>query len=182
MTTAHETSPIVTERVQHAKEPLSPVAGPYGHPFHPILVTIPIGAWVSSLVFDIAGMMSEEVTRAYFLGARWLIGIGIIAAIVAAVFGLMDYTRVSPRTAAKRSALTHMSLNVLVLAMFVVGYLWRDSTEPAPLEASTGQLILTLAALVVLGVSGWIGGMLAYRYGVRVASERDQGRGYIDLR
>ena len=31
-----------------AKRPASPVAGPYGHPFHPILVTIPIGSWVAS--------------------------------------------------------------------------------------------------------------------------------------
>lgn len=45
----------MTTEVEQAKEPVSAVlAGPYGHPFHPILVTIPIGAWVSSLVFDIA--------------------------------------------------------------------------------------------------------------------------------
>ncbi|MGW0424100.1 hypothetical protein [Streptomyces sp. NPDC003015] len=40
---------------QQAKRPVSAaLAGPYGHPFHPILVTVPIGAWVASLVFDIA--------------------------------------------------------------------------------------------------------------------------------
>ncbi|MEU3526487.1 DUF2231 domain-containing protein [Streptomyces sp. NPDC038707] len=38
-----------------AKRPVSALlAGPYGHPFHPILVTVPIGAWATSLVFDIA--------------------------------------------------------------------------------------------------------------------------------
>ncbi|MFL6055426.1 MAG: hypothetical protein ACJ72W_21365 [Actinoallomurus sp.] len=37
----------------HAKQPVSAaLAGPYGHPFHPILVTLPIGAWVASLVFE----------------------------------------------------------------------------------------------------------------------------------
>ena len=41
--------------LQHAKQPVSAaLTGPYGHPFHPMLVTVPIGAWISSLVFDIA--------------------------------------------------------------------------------------------------------------------------------
>jgi hypothetical protein len=42
----------------------------------------------------------------------------------------------------------------------------------------TGQLVLTAVALAVLGLSGWIGGMLAFRYGVRVAHESDQVEGY----
>ncbi|PWI10201.1 hypothetical protein DIZ27_14145 [Streptomyces sp. NWU339] len=47
-----------------AKRPVSAwLAGPYGHPFHPILVTVPIGAWVTSLVFDIA---SHVVSRPGF--------------------------------------------------------------------------------------------------------------------
>ena len=37
---------------------------------------------------------------------------------------------------------------------------------------------LYAAALVFLGVSGFLGGMLAYRYGVRVAAESDQAEGY----
>ena len=45
---------VLREPQQQAKHPVSLMAGPYGHPFHPILVTIPIGAWTASLVFDIA--------------------------------------------------------------------------------------------------------------------------------
>ena len=29
--------------LHRAKQPTNPAAGPYGHPFHPILVTVPIG-------------------------------------------------------------------------------------------------------------------------------------------
>ena len=37
--------------LQQAKHPVTAaLAGPYGHPFHPILVTVPIGAWVASLM------------------------------------------------------------------------------------------------------------------------------------
>ncbi len=38
--------------MRRAKEPVTVLAGPYGHPFHPILVTVPIGAWVASFVFE----------------------------------------------------------------------------------------------------------------------------------
>ena len=43
------------------KQPVSAaLAGPYGHPFHPILVTVPIGAWAASLVFDIASHLVAD--------------------------------------------------------------------------------------------------------------------------
>ena len=58
---------------QQAKRPVSAaLAGPYGHPLHPLLVTVPIGAWVASLVFDVA---SHLVADPGFLarGSLWLI-------------------------------------------------------------------------------------------------------------
>ena len=64
--------------MDEAKQPLSAaLAGPYGHPFHPLLVTVPIGAWVAALVFDLA---SHLVTDADFLakGALWLVAIGVL--------------------------------------------------------------------------------------------------------
>src|SRR5207244_10831769 len=82
--------------VHPAKRPRSPLAGPYGHPFHPIAVTLPVGAFVSSLVFDVLTR-----TRAHGLpylvdGAYWLIGVGLVGALLAAVFGLRDL-RAIPR-------------------------------------------------------------------------------------
>lgn len=73
-----------------AKEPISIVAGPYGHPFHPMLVTIPIGAWVASVVFDIASRVNSHGAPSLVDASYWLIGIGIVGALLAAVFGLMD--------------------------------------------------------------------------------------------
>lgn len=113
----------LVERVQHAKTPVGTVAAPYGHPFHPIFVTIPIGAWVCSLVFDIATKVDDNGSHALTEATYWLIG------------------------------------DVLT-------------------RVQTGQLLLSAVALGLLMVSGWIGGMLAYRYGVRVADENTQLEGY----
>jgi uncharacterized membrane protein len=44
---------------------------------------------------------------------------------------------------------------------------------------TVAAFVLSAVALALLGVSGWLGGLLAYRYGVRVADEAEQASGYI---
>lgn len=159
---------MVGESPLQAKRPVSAsLAGPYGHPFHPILVTVPIGAWVTSLVFDIA---SHVVSRPGFLtqASEWLIAVGVIGALLAAMVGFLDLFAIPGATPAFRTALVHMTLNLLVTAAYVVNFLWRYGDH-------TGGAALSVA---VLGVSGYLGGKLAYRYGVRVADESTQAEGY----
>ena len=159
-----------------AKEPVSVVAGPYGHPFHPILVTIPIGAWVGSLVLDIASYWADS-PGALARGAYWMIGVGIIGAGVAALFGLLDLLTVPRGTRGFRVALAHMTLNVIVLGLFLVTFFVRRS-QGFDDNTSGSALALSAVALGLLLVSGWLGGMLSYRYGVRVAREQTQLEGY----
>lgn len=165
------TSPVV----QRAKRPRTTLAGPYGHPFHPILVTVPIGAWVASLIFDLAAQFSDEA-EVFAEGAYWLIGIGIVGALLAAIFGLLDLLAIPRGTQAFRTGLTHMALNLAVVVLFVIDFVVRAASGYE--EPSTPGLILTLIALALLTVSGWLGGKLAYRYGVRVADETTQGEGF----
>ncbi|MFC5911785.1 DUF2231 domain-containing protein [Streptacidiphilus monticola] len=160
-----------------AKRPVSAaLAGPYGHPFHPILVTVPIGAWVASLVFDIA---SHVVDDPGFLakGAMWLIAVGVLGALAAALVGFLDLFAIPPGTAAMRTALVHMTLNLLVTGAYVGGFFWRRAGELTT-SVGAGKLALSAVSLAVLGVSGFLGGKLAYRYGVRVADEQTQAQGF----
>ncbi|MFI0820122.1 DUF2231 domain-containing protein [Streptomyces sp. NPDC021098] len=161
-----------------AKRPVSAsLAGPYGHPFHPILVTVPIGAWVTSLVFDIA---SHVVHRPGFLtqSSEWLIAVGVIGALLAAMVGFLDLFAIPPATPAFRTALVHMALNLLVTAAYAVNFLWRHSTYSDGGSVGIGPLVLSAMSVTALGVSGFLGGKLAYRYGVRVADENTQAEGY----
>src|SRR4051794_32054500 len=180
--TAPTARPVPRSTRQHAhselpaKDPISVVAGPYGHPFHPILVTVPIGAWITSLVLDI-GARASDTPGALARGAWWAIAVGVVGAIVAALFGLMDLLDIPRRTRAFRVGLVHMVLNLMVVAAFVVSFIWRDDRGVAR-ETSIAQIVLSAVALAALGVSGFLGGMLAYRYGVRVAAETDQAEGY----
>jgi uncharacterized membrane protein len=159
-----------------AKDPITVVAGPYGHPFHPILVTVPIGAWITSFVLDI-GSRASDTPSALARGAWWAIGVGVVGALVAAVFGLLDLLDIPRRTRAFRTGLLHLTLNLIVVGAFVASFIWRDSRGVGR-ETSIGQIVLSAVALLFLAVSGWLGGKLAYRYGVRVAAETDQAAGY----
>ncbi|MBM7369054.1 DUF2231 domain-containing protein [Gordonia hydrophobica] len=161
-----------------AKHPASAaLAGPYGHPYHPILVTVPIGAWVTSLVFDVA---SHIVADPAFLnrGALWLIGIGVLGALAAATVGSLDLLMIPTRTPAFRTGIWHMSLMLAVTVGFGAGFAWRAVgmlDGPVPF----GPLVLTVICLVVLTIAGSLGGKLAYRYGVRVADEATQATGFL---
>jgi uncharacterized membrane protein len=164
--------------VHAVKRPSSPLAGPYGHPLHPIAVTLPVGAFVSSLVFDVL-----TLTRAHGLpylvdGAYWLIGVGLVGALLAAVFGLMDLRVIPRRTRAFRTAVMHLALNALVVSLFLVGFLWRAGDHLELEKTRWGQLALSSVAVSLLVVSAWLGGTLVYRFGVRVADENTQADGF----
>ncbi|MFF6997305.1 DUF2231 domain-containing protein [Streptomyces sp. NPDC008313] len=165
-------------RALQAKQPVSAaLAGPYGHPFHPMLVTVPIGAWAAALVFDIASRFADD-PRFLSRAAMWLIALGVIGALCAAMVGFLDLLAIPAGTRAFRVGLLHMTLNLLVTAAYVGNFLWRHAGVGPTGAVPAGQLALNAATFVVLGVSGWLGGKLSYRYGVRVADEETQAEGF----
>lgn len=158
------------------KQPVTVLAGPYGHPLHPALIPIPIGAWVSAVVFDIA---SHVVDDGEFLvrGAYWLIAIGVLGALAAATIGFLDFLALPARTKAQRTAFVHMAVNVTATALFAVDFWLRRSRLDDP-DVSWGLVVLSLVALALVAVGGTLGGELAYRFGVRVADEETQRAGF----
>jgi uncharacterized membrane protein len=158
------------------KQPRSILAGRYGHPIHPILVTVPIGAWVASVVFDIVALASSDEEATFAEGAYWLIGIGIIGALLAAIFGLIDLAGIARGTKAFKTGLLHMVINLTVVVVFVIGFIVRAAGDYE--EATVGGFVLSLVGLALLGASGYLGGQLAYTYGVRVVDEETQAEGF----
>jgi uncharacterized membrane protein len=159
-----------------AKEPISSVlAGPYAHPFHPILVTVPIGAWVASVVFDVASRVNHGSSDALALGARWLLALGVLGALAAACVGFLDFLLIPAGTPVHRTAVRHMVLNLAITVGFAASFAWRLGANG---PTAVGPLALSVVCLALLAVSGTLGGKLAYRYGVRVAADRVQAHGF----
>ena len=147
---------------------LSTLAGPAGHPLHPFVVPLPVGAFVASLIFDILTWTRPGELPWLVDGAWWLIGIGLIGAAVAAVFGLLDFLRVPRHTRAFAIGLAHTGLNVAVGALFLAGYIWRAGDHVDLGRTRPGQLTLSVAGVALLVASVWLGQTLTYRYGMRV--------------
>ncbi|WP_412544423.1 DUF2231 domain-containing protein [Longispora sp. K20-0274] len=160
--------------MRQAKHPVTKLAGPYGHPFHPILVTVPIGAWVASFVFDLGSRLVPGDAAALATGARWLVAIGVLGAAAAALVGFLDLFAIPTGTRVFRTALTHMALNLTITAGYLLSFLLRHPGRAVP----TGLIVLSAGCLAGLGVSGLLGGRLAFHYGVRVADEDTQATGY----
>ena len=138
------------------------------HPIHPMLVAIPIGLWVFSLVCDLVlafGGTSEN----WAIVARYTMVGGIVGALVAAVPGFIDM--LSLPAAVKRIAILHMSVNLTVDALYVVNVYLRVRG----VESSTPVWLSVIAVLLLL-VSGWLGGKMVYVHGVAVETPPEPAR------
>jgi uncharacterized membrane protein len=163
--------------MQQAKQPRTPIAGSYGHPVHPIIVTLPIGAWVCAFLFDLVSFFAAG-PRGFSRGAMWLILIGVIGAAFAAIWGTIDLLRIPRGTTTFRTGQIHAALNSTALVVFLLSFIWRYATRGSWSSSPVGPFILVIIGLAIVGVSGFLGGKLAYRYGVRVADEGTQAEGY----
>ncbi len=150
------------------------LAAPFRHPLHPALAHLPIGAWTCSLLFDIG---SRLVSRPAGLaeGSAWLIAVGVLGALPAAVAGVADMRWIRPGSPASRTASAHMALNVSLIFAYAVDFAWRYRSHALRVPVSMGALAFSAVCVAVLGVSGFLGGRLAYGHGVRVAGRAETG-------
>jgi len=156
-----------------AKRPRNPLAGPYGHPLHAIAITLPIGAWTASLVFDVIAFFVEDPS-AFTMGAALLVAIGLVGSAAAALLGFLDYSQIPAGTRARAIATIHMVANLLAMVLFAgsLAIRWFVGLD----EISVFAFVVSLVAMAIVGGSGALGGELAYHFGVRVADEDEQAR------
>ena len=138
-----------------------------GHPIHPMIVPLAIGGFLLSFIFDIVclatGHLDPWSTVAYYT----MIG-GIVGALIAAVFGLVDLVSL-PAGYTKKIALTHMGINLGVVALFAFNA-WLRHAEPSP---GGTPFILSVIGIALLVVSGWLGGKMVYEAGVGVSMSEE---------
>lgn len=143
-----------------------------GHPIHPMLVTIPIGLWIFSLVCDFIALRSGTPGPWATASLYAMIG-GILGALAAALPGLVDLLSLR-KTPVLPTAVKHMALNLTIVALYIINAWMRwDASTAAPAAV---PLILSLIAIAMLLVSGWLGGKMVYEAGVGVHAE-DTGMG-----
>ncbi len=131
----------------------------FGHPVHPVLVTIPIGAWTASLILDIASLGDDE-DGGIASSADMMMWLGLAGAAGSAATGISNW--VDTDGSEQRSGTLHALLNGSVTVLNLASAILR----------LTGQrrtaITLAATAYAITTYSAYVGGELAYSSGIGV--------------
>jgi uncharacterized membrane protein len=156
---------IFWEADMPTRNPVS-TANVLGHPLHPLLVTLPIGLFAATFIFDVVFWATRA--EAFATGSRWLLGFGLIGAALAAVAGLIDFAGDS-RIRAFSDAWQHAIGNVILVLVQLFSFYQRyryGSSAVVPVG-----LGLSFVAVLIMLFTGWKGGELVFRHRVAVYDE-----------
>lgn len=148
------------------REPVEAVAAIGGHPLHPMVVPLPIGSFVGAFLADAAYARTRDPFWAR--SARYLTTAGIVTGVLAGTLGAMDFTG-RRRVRSHAAAWVHAGGNVAVLGLALVSGALRSRDERA--AVSRGALAISAVSAAILGVTGWLGGELAYRSRIGVTPD-----------
>jgi len=143
---------------------------PLQHPIHPMLVHFPIGFLVLSFLLDLVSMAFPEVPN-LVRGSFYAMLLGIITALLAAVPGFVDYSDIRRDHPGKTTATRHMTLNLMVVAIYGIN-LWIRSSALSDPKISLLPLLLSIIGIGLLSVSGYLGGRLVYDQGIAVGRHK----------
>ena len=94
-------------------------------------------------------------------------GGAIIGALAAAIFGFVDLLSLPPGP--RGTALKHMSLNLTIVVLYIINFWGRLGRADNP----GGFIWLSVIAILLLVVSGWLGGKMVYEHGIAVTPGHD---------
>lgn len=132
-----------------------------GHPLHPLITDIPITSWVLTAVFDIIWLISRTSWSAY--GAFVTVIVGLLAALAAAVTGLVDWS--DTYGAERRVGLNHAIFNTVALLFYLVSFVLRLLAGPGD---GLVAVILGFVGLVSVAYAGYLGGDMVFTKGTGV--------------
>lgn len=129
-----------------------------GHPLHPVLTDLTLGAWILGSVFDLLG--SGKNSRRSRDAADTLIALGTISAVPTALAGITDYSTIPQGVASTGAA--HGLINTAALLSFGLSSLNRRKGN-----RGAGKFFSSMG-LGLVTISAWLGGELTYRHRVGV--------------
>ena len=134
-----------------------------GHPIHPIIVVFPVAFLTAAAGTDIGYWLTQD----FFWGraSTWLIGLGLVAGILAALIGMADFFKV-PRVRKRTAGWAHMFINITALILTAINF-WLRLDVPENFIVPIG-LVISLLVATLLGVGGWYGGELSFRHKIGV--------------
>ena len=142
-----------------------------GHPVHPMIIPFPFALWTFSLVADVVYIWFDK--DQWGIVAFYTLAGGILGGIAAAIPGVIDWLAIKDREVA-RIANWHARLNVIALLIFAVDFYlrWKNKGQISQAGISL-PFVLSVLGVILISISGWLGGDLSYKHGVGVAPQHD---------
>ncbi|MBP0446411.1 Rieske 2Fe-2S domain-containing protein [Roseomonas sp. SSH11] len=126
----------------------------FGHPIHPMLVTIPIGTWTFALALDLLAVLGLR-PRGAARAAEIALKAGAAGAVAAAATGMADWQHVNGRD--RRVGLVHAIVNSTALALNLTSIVLRGRGR-----RNEGRLA-SAAGWACMFLGGYLGGHMVYR-------------------
>lgn len=138
---------------------------------HPMIIPFPLALWTFSLVADVIYIWFDRSN--WGVVAFYTLAGGILGGIAAAIPGIIDWLAIKDREVA-RIANWHARLNIIALLIFAVDFYlrWRNKGQISQ-DGISLPLILSLLGVILISISGWLGGELSFKYGVGVRPQHD---------
>ena len=146
---------VVTRYVEPGGDLNTVLAGTWlGHPLHPLLTDVTIGAWTGAVVVDLLGGRRGQKA------ADKLVLLGVLSVAPTVVTGLTDWSTIDSRS--QRVGVVHAAGNGVANVLFGLSYIARKRGRRMRGRA------LALLGLGVAAGAGYLGGDLSYRRGAGV--------------
>jgi uncharacterized membrane protein len=163
---------VFSDGVRGTNGGMNLLRGVPGHPSHPPLTDVTIGAYTFATIAAVLGKLG--VAEHAFAQAWWLaLVVGAAASVLTVLTGLLDWLQISSGTPLKRTAnlhaLTNAAASVFFLLAIVLGH--GDYVDRA---VGTLPFVLTLVGFVLLTAGGTMGGSITYVHGMRVLNLPDE--------
>ena len=151
---------------------MSSPASAGGHPIHPMLIPFPIALWIFSFIADLVYVWRGNPSWRDYVAFYSLLA-GTIGAAAAAVPGIIDWLSIRNREV-KRLADWHARLNVIALIVFAIDLYLRTRSGAGWIgDSLTIPMALSVLGLVLITISGWLGGEMVYVHGVAVEGRHE---------
>jgi len=151
---------------------MNPLRGLPGHPSHPPLTGVTIGAYTFATVAAILG--KAGVAEHGFAHAWWLaLLVGAISSALTVSTGVLDWLQISSGTPLKRTTNLHALTMATASVFFVLAIIFGHDDYVAQ-HIGTPTLALTIVGFVLLIAGGLAGGSIVYVHGMRVLNLVDE--------
>ena len=151
---------------------MNPLHGFPGHPSHPPLTDVTIGAYTFG---TIAAILSKAGVAEHALAQAWWLAliVGACSSLLTVGTGFLDWLQISSGTPLWRTATLHAVTNAAASVLFILAIVFGHD-DYVQRAVHTSSLIATIVGFVLLTVGGTIGGSIVYVHGMRVLNLVDE--------